>query len=60
VDVTCRVTNTGDRRGKEVVQLYVRDPEASVARPVRELKAFAKVDLDPGETLGDGVRTRCS
>jgi beta-glucosidase len=50
VEVTCRVTNTGDRRGKEVVQLYVRDPEASVARPVRELKAFTKVDLDPGET----------
>jgi beta-glucosidase len=50
VEVACRVTNTGDRRGKEVVQLYVRDPEASVARPVRELRAFAKVDLDPGET----------
>jgi beta-glucosidase len=50
VQVTCRVTNTGGRRGKEVVQLYVRDAEASVARPVRELKAFAKVDLDPGET----------
>ncbi|HSO53191.1 MAG TPA: glycoside hydrolase family 3 C-terminal domain-containing protein [Actinomycetes bacterium] len=50
VNVSCRVTNTGDRRGKEVVQLYVRDPEASVTRPVRELKAFAKVDLDPGET----------
>jgi beta-glucosidase len=49
VNVSCRVTNTGDRRGKEVVQLYVRDPEASVARPVRELKAFAKADLDPGE-----------
>jgi beta-glucosidase len=50
VEVTCRVTNTGDRRGKEVVQLYVRDPQASVARPVRELKAFAKLDLDPGQT----------
>jgi beta-glucosidase len=50
VEVTCRVTNTGHRRGSEVVQLYVRDPEASVARPVRELKAFAKVDLDSGET----------
>ena len=50
VEVACRVTNTGDRRGKEVVQLYVGDPEASVARPVRELKAFAKVDLDPGQT----------
>ena len=46
---SCRATNTGDRRGKEVVQLYVGDPEASVARPVRELKAFAKVDLDPGQ-----------
>ena len=50
VNITCRVTNSGDHRGKEVVQLYVGDPEASVARPVRELKAFAKVDLDPGET----------
>ncbi|MDP9074703.1 MAG: glycoside hydrolase family 3 C-terminal domain-containing protein [Actinomycetota bacterium] len=46
----CRITNTGDRVGQEVVQLYVRDVEASVARPVRELKAFAKVRLDPGAT----------
>jgi hypothetical protein len=50
VEVTCRVANTGRRRGKEVAQLYVGDPEASVARPPRELKAFAKVDLDAGET----------
>ena len=50
VNVTCRVTNTGDRQGNDVVQLYVRDPQASVARPVRELKGFAKVELDPGET----------
>jgi beta-glucosidase len=49
VGVTFRVTNTGGRRGKEVVQLYIGDSEASVARPIRELKAFAKVDLDPGE-----------
>jgi beta-glucosidase len=48
VDVSCRVTNAGDRGGKEVVQLYVGDPVASVARPPRELKAFAKVDLEPG------------
>ena len=49
VEVSCRLSNTGSRRGKEVVQLYVGDPEASVARPPRELKAFAKVDLDAGE-----------
>jgi beta-glucosidase len=48
VRVSCRITNIGDRRGKEVVQLYVRDPDASVARPVRELKAFIKVDLERG------------
>jgi beta-glucosidase len=50
VTVTVPVTNTGDRRGSEVVQLYVTDLEASVARPVKELKAFAKVHLDAGET----------
>ena len=50
VTVTCRVANTGERRGKEVVQLYVGDPQASVARPVRELKAFTKVDLAAGES----------
>ena len=48
VEVTCLITNTGSRRGKEVVQLYVGDVEASVARPPRELRAFAKVDLDAG------------
>jgi beta-glucosidase len=50
VEVSCRVANTGSRRGKEVVQLYVGDPEASVARPPRELKAFCKVDLDVGQS----------
>ena len=45
-----RITNRGDRPGKEVVQLYVGDPEAAVTAPVRELKAFAKVDLGPGES----------
>jgi beta-glucosidase len=48
VTVTCTVTNTGDRAGKEVVQLYVGDQQSQVARPVRELKAFAKVGLEPG------------
>jgi beta-xylosidase len=44
------VTNTGSRRGDEVVQVYVRDCVASVTRPVKELKAFRRVSLDPGET----------
>ena len=44
------VTNSGARAGAEVVQLYVRDPEASVARPEKELKGFVKVALEPGET----------
>ncbi len=43
------VTNTGQRAGKEVVQLYVRDVVASLQRPDKELKAFAKVHLEPGE-----------
>ena len=44
------VTNTGDRAGSTVVQLYVGAPEASVPRPARELRAFAKVALEPGES----------
>ena len=44
------VTNTGSRAGAETVQLYVRDVKASVDRPVKELKAFQKVFLQPGET----------
>jgi beta-glucosidase len=44
------VTNTGARAGTEVVQLYVRDLVASVTRPVRELKGFERVSLEPGET----------
>ena len=50
IEVSVDVTNTGDRPGREVVQLYVRDVEASVPRPLRELKGFAKVALSPGET----------
>ena len=50
VNVTCRITNAGPRPGKEVVQLYLGDPTAAVARPPRELKGFAKVALAPGES----------
>ncbi|WP_145152912.1 beta-glucosidase [Paenibacillus xylanexedens] len=50
VNVYVRVTNTGDRAGKEIVQLYVSDVENTVIRPVKELKAFAKVALEPGES----------
>jgi beta-glucosidase len=48
VTVRCTITNTGGRAGHEVVQVYVGDPAAAVARPPRELKAFAKVGLEPG------------
>lgn len=48
--VSVDVTNTGQRAGQEVVQLYVRDVAASVSRPLKELKGFKKVALDPGET----------
>lgn len=48
VRIGVRVRNTGTRRGAEVVQCYVHDAEASVDRPLHELKAFAKVWLDPG------------
>jgi beta-glucosidase len=48
--VEIEVTNIGSRAGAEVVQLYVRDLECSVPRPPKELKGFAKVVLEPGET----------
>jgi beta-glucosidase len=49
LEVTVAVTNTGERAGDEVVQLYVRDEVASVARPDRQLVGFARVPLGPGE-----------
>jgi beta-glucosidase len=49
-ELRVRVTNTGATRGAETVQCYVHDQDASVARPPHELKAFAKVWLDPGES----------
>lgn len=48
--LSARVTNAGDRPGTDVAQLYVRDLLASVARPVRELKGFVRVHLEPGES----------
>lgn len=48
--VTVPVTNTGKRAGAEVVQLYISDNRASLPRPVKELKDFKKVTLQPGET----------
>ncbi len=50
VDVNVSVTNTGDIAGAEVVQLYLNDVDASVARPAKELKGFKRVWLNPGET----------
>jgi beta-glucosidase len=44
------LTNTGPREGSEVVQLYIRDRVSSVTRPVKELKGFRRVRLDPGES----------
>jgi beta-glucosidase len=50
LEVAVKVTNTGEVRGREVVQLYIRDLVASETRPVRELKAFKLADLDPGQS----------
>lgn len=50
LQVSLTVTNTGKVKGKEVIQLYVADKESSVQRPVKELKAFDKIELAPGES----------
>jgi beta-glucosidase len=50
VRVAVTVTNSGKRAGKEVVQVYVSDPATTAARPERELKAFCKIALEPGES----------
>jgi beta-glucosidase len=47
---TATITNTGKRTGKETVQMYITDPVASMTRPVKLLRGFDKVLLDPGET----------
>lgn len=50
IEVCMDVTNTGGRAGQEVVQVYVRDVAAKLARPTKELKAFTKISLQPGQT----------
>jgi beta-glucosidase len=50
--VSLTVRNTGQRRGREVVQLYVHDAQSTLARPLQELKAFEKIELAPGESRG--------
>jgi beta-glucosidase len=50
VTVSVDVTNTGDVAGKEVLQVYVHDHKSGLVRPEKELKGFAKVELQPGET----------
>jgi beta-glucosidase len=50
VTVTVAVTNTGRRAGDEIVQLYIHKKIATVTRPVKELKDFARIPLQPGET----------
>lgn len=48
--VSADITNTGSRTGKEIVQFYITDKKCSVERPVKELKGFEKVTLEPNET----------
>lgn len=50
VEVTVTLSNTGERFGEEVVQLYIRDRAATVVRPTKELKGFEKTGLEPGES----------
>ncbi|MBQ8317495.1 MAG: glycoside hydrolase family 3 C-terminal domain-containing protein [Lachnospiraceae bacterium] len=50
MDINVKVTNTGDMAGAEVIQLYIRDYQSTLPKPVKELKDFAKVYLKPGES----------
>jgi beta-glucosidase len=56
VMVTVDVTNTGDVAGKETVQVYVHDQKSGLVRPEKELKGFAKVELQPGETKSVSIQ----
>jgi beta-glucosidase len=50
ITLTTTVTNTGKRGGKEVIEMYIGEEQCSVMRPVKELKGFRKIALNPGET----------
>jgi beta-glucosidase len=50
ITASVKITNTGTRKGKETVQLYTRQMVGSIARPVKELKSFQQITLEPGET----------
>lgn len=50
IEITVNVSNTGDRKGDEVVQLYIRDDYSNTTRPVKELKRFQRISLDKGES----------
>jgi len=50
INISVDIQNTGNFKGKEVVQLYIKDRFASVTRPIKELKGFDLVELDIGET----------
>jgi beta-glucosidase len=50
ITASVTLTNSGNRAGEEVVQLYIRDRVGSITRPVKELKGFRKVALQPGES----------
>jgi beta-glucosidase len=54
--VTVDVTNTGKVAGKEIVEVYVHDQRSGLVRPEKELKGFAKVDLQPGETKSVSIK----
>jgi beta-glucosidase len=56
VTVTVDVTNTGNVAGKEIVQVYVHDQKSGLVRPQKELKGFAKVELQPGETKSVSIQ----
>ena len=56
VTVSVDVTNTGKVAGKEIVQVYVHDQKSGLVRPEKELKGFAKVDLQPGETKSVSIQ----